>query len=152
MGVLTPNFNTMDLVKILEKNQKLYIQIVAVTLKMTSCKTMSKKIWKKVKIQDFMDKLFFENRDLQPLGSFSYMATCRSSLENTWKMSLILVFNKNLQQAHTELELDVLGVHGKLVKYVAHLSKRKIEKKLFFFTQATQTAIDQFLVSRNFRG
>jgi hypothetical protein len=42
-GVLTPNFNTMDLLKILEKNQKLYIQIVAVTLKVTSCKTMSKK-------------------------------------------------------------------------------------------------------------
>jgi hypothetical protein len=29
-GVLTPNFNTMDLVKILEKNQKLHIHIVAV--------------------------------------------------------------------------------------------------------------------------
>jgi hypothetical protein len=43
MGVLTPNFNTMDLVKILEKNQKLHIQIVAVTLKVTSCETMSKK-------------------------------------------------------------------------------------------------------------
>jgi hypothetical protein len=42
-GVLTPNFNTMDLVKILEKTQKLHIQIVAVTLKVTSCKTMSKK-------------------------------------------------------------------------------------------------------------
>jgi hypothetical protein len=28
MGVLTPNFNTMNLVKILEKNQKLQIQIV----------------------------------------------------------------------------------------------------------------------------
>jgi hypothetical protein len=40
-GVLTLNFNTMDLVKILEKNQKLHIQIVAVTLKVTSCKTMS---------------------------------------------------------------------------------------------------------------
>jgi hypothetical protein len=52
-GVLTPNFNTIDLVKILEKNQKLHIQIVAVTLKVTSCKTMSKK---KVK-----NKLFFEN-------------------------------------------------------------------------------------------
>jgi hypothetical protein len=26
------------------------------------------------------------------------------------------------------------------------------EKKLFFFTQAAQKAIDQFLVSRNFRG
>jgi hypothetical protein len=36
--VLTPNFNTMDLVKILEKNQKLHIQIVAVTLKVTSCR------------------------------------------------------------------------------------------------------------------
>jgi hypothetical protein len=43
MRVLTPNFNTMDLVKILEKNQKLHIQIVAVTLKVTSCRTMSKK-------------------------------------------------------------------------------------------------------------
>jgi hypothetical protein len=42
-GVLTPNFKTMDLVKILEKKQKLYIQIVAVTLKVTSCRTMSKK-------------------------------------------------------------------------------------------------------------
>jgi hypothetical protein len=43
MGVLTPNFNTMDLVKILEKNKKLHIQIVEVTLKVTTCKTMSKR-------------------------------------------------------------------------------------------------------------
>jgi hypothetical protein len=42
-GVLTPNFSTMDLVKILEKNKKLHIQILAVTLKVTSYKTMSKK-------------------------------------------------------------------------------------------------------------
>jgi hypothetical protein len=42
-GVLTPNFNTMDLAKILEKNQNLHIQIIAVTLKVTSCRTMSKK-------------------------------------------------------------------------------------------------------------
>jgi hypothetical protein len=42
-GVLTPNFNTMDLVKILEKNKKLHIQIVAVTLKVMSCRTRSKK-------------------------------------------------------------------------------------------------------------
>jgi hypothetical protein len=42
-GVLTPNFNTMDLVKILEKNQNLQIQIVVVTLKVMSCITMSKK-------------------------------------------------------------------------------------------------------------
>jgi hypothetical protein len=43
MGVLAPNFNTMDLVKIIEKNQKLHIQIVVVTLKVMSCKTVSKK-------------------------------------------------------------------------------------------------------------
>jgi hypothetical protein len=42
-GVLTPNFNTVDVVKILEKNLKLHIQIVVVTLKVISCKTMSKK-------------------------------------------------------------------------------------------------------------
>jgi hypothetical protein len=42
-GVLTPNFNIVGLVKILEKNQKLHIQIVAVTLKASSCRTMSKK-------------------------------------------------------------------------------------------------------------
>jgi hypothetical protein len=54
MRVLTPNFNTMDLVKILEKNQKLHIQIVAVTLKVTSYKTISQK--KRVKNQDFMGK------------------------------------------------------------------------------------------------
>jgi hypothetical protein len=86
MGVLTPNFNTMDLVKILEKNQKLHTQIVVVTLKVTACRTMSKK--KKVKKSDKprfygQNKLFFENPALQPLGSFSHMAACRSSLENT---------------------------------------------------------------------
>jgi hypothetical protein len=43
IGVFTPNFNTMDLLKILEKNQKLHIQIIAVTLKVTSCRTVSKK-------------------------------------------------------------------------------------------------------------
>jgi hypothetical protein len=43
-GVLTTNFNTVDLVKILEKNQKLHIQIIAVSLKVTPYRrTMSKK-------------------------------------------------------------------------------------------------------------
>jgi hypothetical protein len=53
------------------------------------------------------------------------MAACRSSSENTGKMSLLPIFNKNSPQAHTELELDVLGVHGKLVKYVVHSSGKK---------------------------
>jgi hypothetical protein len=77
-GVLTPKFNIVDLVKILEKNQKLHIQIVAVTL--TSCKTMSKKKVKKSEKPRFnwQNKLFFENPALQPLGSFSHMAACSS--------------------------------------------------------------------------
>jgi hypothetical protein len=63
--VLTPNLNTMDLVKVLEKNQKLHIQIVAVTLKVTSCKIISKnKRWKKVKNQDFMGKTNYFLRTL----------------------------------------------------------------------------------------
>jgi hypothetical protein len=78
------------------------------------------------------NKLFFENPALQPLGSFSHMAACRSSLENTGKMSLIPVFNKNSPRAHTVSELDVPGVHGKLVKYVVHSSKRKIYLKNIF--------------------
>jgi hypothetical protein len=75
------------------------------------------------------NKLFFENPALQPLGNFSHMAACRSSLENIGKMSLILVFNKSLPRAHMESELGVLGVHGKLAKYVVHSSKRKKKKK-----------------------
>jgi hypothetical protein len=47
-------------------------------------------------------------------------------------MSLILVFNKNSPRAHTESELGVLGVHGKLVKYVVHSFKRKNWKKIMF--------------------
>jgi hypothetical protein len=35
LGVLIQNFNTMDLVKFLEKNQKLHNWIVVVTLKVT---------------------------------------------------------------------------------------------------------------------
>jgi hypothetical protein len=71
------------------------------------------------------NKLFFENPAPQPLGSFSHMAACRSSSENSGKMSLILVLNKNSPRAHTESELGLLGVHRKLVKYVVHSSKRK---------------------------
>jgi hypothetical protein len=53
------------------------------------------------------------------------MVACRSSSKNTRKMNLIPVFNKTSPRAHTELELDVLGVQGKLVKYVVYLFKRK---------------------------
>jgi hypothetical protein len=76
---------------------------------------MSKKKVKKSEKPRFYgkNKLFFENLALQPLGSFSHMATCRSFLENTRKMSLIPIFNKNSPRAHMELELDVLGEHSR---------------------------------------
>jgi hypothetical protein len=68
-GVLTPNFNTVDLVKILEKIKKLHIQIVAVTLKVTSCRTMSQK--RKVKKSEKprfygQNKLFFRTLPFSP--------------------------------------------------------------------------------------
>jgi hypothetical protein len=47
-------------------------------------------------------------------------------------MTLILVFNKYLPRVHMELELGMLGVHRKLVKYVVHSSKRKKLKKNYF--------------------
>jgi hypothetical protein len=74
-GVLTPNFNTMDLEKNLEKNKKLHFQIIAVTLKVTSCKTMSqKKSEKKVKNQDFMGKTNYFLRTL-PFSPWAVSAT-----------------------------------------------------------------------------
>jgi hypothetical protein len=83
--VLTQNFNTVDLVKFLEKNQKLHIQIVAVTLKVMSCRIMRKKKSEKNEKPRFygQNKLFFEHPALQPLGSFSHMVACRSSSKNT---------------------------------------------------------------------
>jgi hypothetical protein len=53
------------------------------------------------------------------------MAACRSSSENTGKINLKPILNKSSPHADTELELDMLGVPGKLVKYVLHLFKRK---------------------------
>jgi hypothetical protein len=47
-------------------------------------------------------------------------------------MSLLPIFNKNSPRAHTESKLGMLGVHGKLVKYVVHSSRRKNWKKIIF--------------------
>jgi hypothetical protein len=52
------------------------------------------------------------------------MAAERNSSKHIGEMKLISILNKTFPQAHTKLELDVLGVPGKLVKYVVHLSKR----------------------------
>jgi hypothetical protein len=66
----------MELVKFLDKYQKLHIQIKAVTLKATSCRTMSKNSFckKKVKIQDSMSKTNFFLSTL-PFSPWTDLAT-----------------------------------------------------------------------------
>jgi hypothetical protein len=61
------------------------------------------------------------------------MATYRNPLEITRKMSLIPVFNRTSPRARTESELDLLGVHGKLVKYKVYslVQKKKLKKNYF---------------------
>jgi hypothetical protein len=54
-------------------------------------------------------------------------------------MSLIPIFNKTSPRAHTELELDVLGISGKLVKYVVHLSKKNEKKMKILHTSYTNS-------------
>jgi hypothetical protein len=71
------------------------------------------------------------------------MDACRSSSKNIGKMNLKLILNKNSPRAHTESEFDVLGVHGKLVKYIIHSSKKiKLKRKEKFLAQAAKMAID----------
>jgi hypothetical protein len=64
-GVLIPNFNTVDLVKKFEKNQKLHIHIVWVE----GYVKKKKKSEKKKKNQDFMGKTNYFLRTL-PFGQF----------------------------------------------------------------------------------
>jgi hypothetical protein len=47
-------------------------------------------------------------------------------------MDLNSILNKTSPWAHKESEIDVLGVFGKLEKYVVHLSKRKKWEKVVF--------------------
>jgi hypothetical protein len=65
---------------------------------------------------------------LQPFGNFTHMVACWSSSKNMRNMSSELVFNKKSPEAHTKSDFDVLGVHGKLVKYVVPSTKRKYLK------------------------
>jgi hypothetical protein len=86
----------LEFVEFLGKNERIHIQIRAATLKMTSWRVMSKiKSWKKVKIQDSLaKKTSFWHSILQPLGSFSHVATCRSSSKDAGKMNMQPILNK----------------------------------------------------------
>jgi hypothetical protein len=84
-GVLTPNYNTMNLVKILEKSKTLHSDCSGhIEGNIMQNHEQKKKVKKSEKPRFYgQNKLFFENPALQPLGSFSHMAACRSSSENT---------------------------------------------------------------------
>jgi hypothetical protein len=75
------------LVKFLEKNQNLHIQIGEVSLKMTSHRTMKKKKVEKNENPRFygQNKLLFWHPPFQPLGNFGHVVAYRSSLKNTKK-------------------------------------------------------------------
>jgi hypothetical protein len=55
---------------------------------------------------------------------------------------------------HLELEIGVLGVSGKLIKYVVHLWRPKLMFHLqkFLFLEAAQTTNDLLLSGVNVRG
>jgi hypothetical protein len=64
------------------------------------------------------------------------VAAYRSFSKNKRKMNLQSILNKNSPEVNTKLEFGVLGVVGKLVKYVVHLPKRKKIKNIFLFSQS----------------
>jgi hypothetical protein len=86
-GVLTPNFNTMDLGIFFGKKSKTSHSDHSGDIEgnvMQNHQQKKKNLKKSEKPRFYgQNKLFFENPALQPLGSFSHMAAWRSSLENT---------------------------------------------------------------------
>ena len=143
----------MDLVNFFELKKKLHIQIIAITLKVTSCKTMSKKKSEK----KWKTKILWENET-------SFLAPCPPALgqfqPHGYMQELIRKYQKNELNTHFQQKwliwsrnLRSLNVHRKLVKYVVHSSERKeLIFFLKFFTLAAQIAINQFLVKMEFQG
>jgi hypothetical protein len=77
---------------------------------------------KKVKNRDSMGKTNFFLSTL-PFSLWAVLATwlhVGALQKNIEKMNLLPVLNKTLPRAYTESKLVVLGVPGKLVKYVVH--------------------------------
>jgi hypothetical protein len=85
-----------------------------------------------VKNQDFISKTnyFLSTLSFNPwavLATWLHVGAPQKYRKNELNTRLL---NKNLPRAHRESKFDVLGVHGKLVKYVVNLSK-KLKKNYF---------------------
>jgi hypothetical protein len=81
-------------------------------------------------------ELIFWHPTLQPLGNFSHVSAYRSFPTNTWEINFQTILNKTLPQARMELEFDMLGVAGKLVRYVVYLQKKGTKWFKYFFSHS----------------
>jgi hypothetical protein len=82
------------------------------------------------------------------------MAAYRRSSKNIGKMNLQAYYEQKFITGSYGVRIGRAWCSRKACEICSSLVQKKVknEKKSFFFTQAAQTAIDQFLVSRNFRG
>jgi hypothetical protein len=109
--------------------------------------------WKNVKIQDCTSKTNFCFGTLH-LSNFNHVAAYKISFKNRRKMHFQPIFNKISSWAHMESKFDVLGIAGKLMKYVIHLSKKKKKRflKNMFFLKGCPNNKQPILISKNVRG
>jgi hypothetical protein len=113
----------MDLVNNLEKNQKLHIQVVAVTLKLMSCRTMSEKKMKKNGKPRSMGKITYFLRSL-PFSPWAVSATWLY-VGKYRKNELNTCFQQKFATGSYGVGIWHAWSSQKLVKYAVHSSKRK---------------------------
>ena len=105
------------------------------------------------KIQDFMSKrnLIFWSLPISPWASFATWLHLEAPLENTKKINKYWLSNIELVLNNMILELDVIGIAGKLsVPYVTLC--KKIQKNFkIYCSRVAQNPIDHNMVDRNFR-
>jgi hypothetical protein len=83
----------------------------------------------RVLTQNFNAKFLKKNKKTSHLNCSSHIAADIMHNHEQEK-KVINLLNKTWLQTHTELELDVLGILGKLVKYVVYSSQgKKLKKK-----------------------
>jgi hypothetical protein len=85
------------------------------------------KVKKKCKTKILLDRtnFFLSTVAFTPWKISATWSHVRAPLKVQEKWSILPVFNKNSPGAHMESELDMLGVHKKVVKYVVHSCKWK---------------------------
>jgi hypothetical protein len=92
-----------------------------------------KKVKKSEKPRFYVQKkLFFEHHAIQPLGIFSHMAACRSSLENTGKNELNAYFQQKLAKGSYGVRIGRAWCSQKACEICSSLIQKKKLKKNYF--------------------